>query len=365
MDGSDDIVVCLGACAMDMIFTVARLPDADEMVFAEGEVGSFAGGSTANIAAGIGRLGYRSRFVGRVGSDDNGRRLRRAFEADGVAVRWLREIERGRTAQTMIAVDRTGQRVIYSLGGEAILQEPDEFPNEAMENAKVLYIGEVLPDVAIRAIQVAKTHGAIVIYGPGGGISWMDNATLNSLIKLCDYVVLSRGELGAVTSCSSHTEGARRLLESGVGNVVVTLGSEGSECHSRVRDSSRCGDHDGCDYCNNDGNYDRNNDRNEDRNDDRHDDSNDDGNDVAGGYGDCRHRVFRAEAFNVPDVIDTTGAGDSFASGFITGLLKGMDIAECLVRGNACAALAIQKVGAREAMPTKEALEEFLRNAKL
>ena len=324
MDGADGVVVCLGACAMDMIFTVERLPDADEMVFAEGEVGFFAGGSTANIAAGIGRLGYRSRFVGRVGSDDNGRKLRHAFEADGVDVRWLREIEGGRTAQTIIAVDRTGQRVIYSLGGEAILQNPDEFEDEIMENAKVLYIGEVLPDVAIRAIQVAKTHDAIVIYGPGGGISWMDNETLNSLIKLCDYVVLSRGELAAVTSCSSHTEGARRLLESGVGNVVVTLGSDGSECYSRGRDSCRCGDHDSDDYCSNE-----------------------------------------AYAFCVPDVVDTTGAGDSFASGFITGLLTDMDIAECLVRGNACAALAIQKVGAREAMPTKEALEEFLSNAKL
>jgi sugar/nucleoside kinase (ribokinase family) len=301
---------------MDMMFTVDRLPEPDEMVFAEGEVGFFPGGSTANIAAGIGRLGYPSRFVGRTGDDENGSRLRQAFESDRVDVRWLFEIKGGRTAQTIIAVDRAGQRVIYSLGGEAILQKPCEFPDEAMKNAKVLYIGEVLPDVALEAIRVARSHGAIVIYGPGGGISWMDKATLNRLIRTCDYVVLSRGELSSVTSCRSHTEGAGRLLECGVGNVVVTLGSEGSECHSRGRDS-------------------------------------------------CRHKVFRARAFNVPDVIDTTGAGDSFASGFITGLLEGMDMARCLVRGNACAALAIRKVGAREAMPTGEELKEFLRNVEL
>ncbi len=316
VDRVDGVVVCLGACAMDMMFTVDRLPEPDEMVFAEGEVGFFPGGSTANIAAGIGRLGYPSRFVGRTGDDENGRRLRQAFESDRVDVRWLSEIKGGRTAQTIIAVDRTGQRVIYSLGGEAILQKPCEFPDEAMENAKVLYIGEVLPDVAFEAIRVARRHGAVVIYGPGGGISWMDKATLTGLIKLCDYVVLSRGELSSVTSCRSHTEGASRLLECGVGNVVVTLGSEGSECHSPGRDS-------------------------------------------------CRHKVFRARAFNVPDVIDTTGAGDSFASGFITGLLEGMDMAKCLVRGNACAALAIRKVGAREAMPTGEELKESLKNVEL
>ncbi len=333
VDGLDGVVVCLGACAIDMMFTVDRLPEPDEMVFAEGEVGFFAGGSTANIAAGIGRLGYPSRFVGRTGDDENGRKLRQAFESDGVDVRWLSEIKGGRTAQTIIAVDRAGERVIYSLGGEAILQEPHEFTGAIMENAKILYIGEVLPDVALEAIRVARAHGAIVIYGPGGGISWMDKATLNRLIKSCDYVVLSRGELSSVTSCRSHTEGASCLLEWGVGNVVVTLGSEGSECHSRGNivttpgpEGSEC---------------------------------------HSRGRDSCRHRVFRASAFCVPDVIDTTGAGDSFASGFITGLLEGMDMAECLVRGNACAALAIRKVGAREAMPTGEELKEFLRNVEL
>ena len=42
-------VVCLGACAMDLIIRVPRLPEADEMVFAEGEPGLFPGGSTADF----------------------------------------------------------------------------------------------------------------------------------------------------------------------------------------------------------------------------------------------------------------------------------------------------------------------------
>lgn len=322
MGQTDRAVVCLGAAAVDMMFTVDKLPEADEMVFAKGEPGFFAGGSTANIAAGIGRLGCKSRFVGRVGKDENGRRLRRAFEADGVDARWLAEIEGGRTAQTIIAVDQSGDRVIYSLGGEAILLEPDEFDDAAMEDAQVLYMGEVFPHVADRAIRAARSCGATVVYGPGGGISWMDGETLGRLLRSCDYVLLSRGELGAVTSCSTPAEGAERLLESGVRNVVVTLGPDGSECHFRVGD-------------------------------------------VNGGAHCQRNRkAVRVEAFRIAEAVDTTGAGDSFAAGFITGLLEEMDLAECLLRGNACAALAIQKIGAREAMPTARELEEFLQNAK-
>lgn len=321
MGRRDSVVVCLGAAAMDMIFSVDSFPTADEMVFAKGEPGFFAGGSTANIAAGIGRLGYQSKFVGRVGNDDNGRRLRRAFEVDGVDARWLAEIEGGRTAQTIIAVDQNGDRIIYSLGGEAILQEPDEFDDAAMDGAQILYMGEVLPEVAGRAIEVARSRKATVIYGPGGGISWIDNATLRQLLCSCDYVLLSRGELGEVSSCASHAEGARRLIEWGVPNVVVTLGPDGSECYSRA-DGGCCNDSDASDY-----------------------------------------QVYRAEAFDIPEVVDTTGAGDSFASGFTTGLLEGMDLADCLMRGNACAALAIQKAGAREAMPTRRELEAFLQHA--
>lgn len=308
--GSDGVVVCLGAGAMDMIFTVDKLPQPDEMVFAVGEIGFFPGGSTANIAAGIGRLGYSSRFVGRTGDDDNGRRLRLAFQSDGVDIRWLYEIKGGRTAQTIIAVDRRGERIIFSLGGEALLQEPYEFTDDIMEDAKILYIGEVLPDVGFEAIRVARDHDATVIYGPGGGLSWMDKATIMKLIKSSDYVLLSRRELISLTSCECPNEGARQLLESGVTNVVVTLGSEGSAYYSR----------DGL--------------------------------------------ISHASAFHVPNVVDTTGAGDSFAAGFMTGLLEGMDIADCLVRGNACAALAIRKVGAREAIPTAEELEVFLKNVK-
>ena len=53
-------------------------------------------------------------------------------------------------------------------------------------------------------------------------------------------------------------------------------------------------------------------------------------------------------------------AAGYFAAGFLSGLLMGLPPPRCLVRGNACAALAIGKVGAREAMPTLRQLEAFL-----
>ncbi|OPZ49499.1 MAG: 5-dehydro-2-deoxygluconokinase [Firmicutes bacterium ADurb.BinA052] len=302
-------VVCLGACAMDLIIRVPRLPEADEMVFADGEPGMFPGGSTANIAAGIARIGVASRFVGKVGDDGNGRALREAFVKDGVDVRWLVADPAGRTAQTVIAVDPSGSRVIYSLGGTALLESADEFAADILDGAAALYVGEAFFDVARRAMQEARNLGAQVVYGPGGMASWIGMENLAELMRLADFVLASRAELRAMTGRDEPDAGAQLLLEWGVPGVVATLGEQGAACYSR-RPEQNAG-------------------------------------------------PAWAPSFSV-DVVDTTGAGDAFASGFISSLVEGRPTAECLSRGNACAAMAIGRVGAREAVPTREELEMFL-----
>ncbi len=59
-------------------------------------------------------------------------------------------------------------------------------------------------------------------------------------------------------------------------------------------------------------------------------------------------------------VVDTTGAGDSFNAGFISGFLKGKTITECLSYGNACGALSVTAYGGNTAFPTEERLIEFM-----
>jgi len=294
---------------MDLVIRVPRLPEADEMVFAQGEPGLFPGGSTANIAAGIARIGVGSRFVGKVGDDANGRALRESFRKDGVDVRWLMADTAGRTAQTVIAVDPSGSRVIYSLGGTALLESAEELTGDILDCAAALYVGEAFPEVARKAMQQARSVGAQVVYGPGPAASWIDMENLTELMRLADFVVVSRAELRAMTGRDEPDAGARLLLERGVPSVVATLGEQGAACYSRRPEHVA---------------------------------------DMAW-----------VPSFSV-DVVDTTGAGDAFAAGFISSLVEGRPTAECLRRGNACAAMAIGRVGAREALPTREELEVFL-----
>lgn len=312
-------VVCLGACAVDLMLTVPRFPAPDEMVFALDEPCSLPGGSTGNIAAGLARLGVPSRFVGKVGPDDNGRLLKEAFEADGVDAGYLVQAAGGRTAQTIIAVDPAGSRVIYSLGGAAVLERPEEFVPEMLEGASVLYVGEAFPEVAARAMGVAKGQGVSVVFGPGGGIVWLGREALDQLMSASDYVLLSRRELqaaagGGAGEGRSDCEAAAELTARGVRRLVVTMGEQGSVFI-----------------------------------------------DAWAAQGGAPVVAATAGPFAV-DAVDTTGAGDAFAAGFISCLVQARPVGECLARGNACAAMAIRKMGARKALPTLAELEQFLRH---
>jgi len=70
-------------------------------------------------------------------------------------------------------------------------------------------------------------------------------------------------------------------------------------------------------------------------------------------------KKLRVPAFKT-EVVDTTGAGDAFAAGFLYGMLKSYDLESCGKLGNFVAARCIAQVGARAGLPKKQEVEEFL-----
>lgn len=307
-------VVTLGAAAIDMVFKVDRLPRPDEMVFAEDGPYLLPGGSTANIAVGLARLGVPSRFVGKVGRDDNGRRLLEAFGQDKVDTSFMLIDGEGRTAETIIAIDRNGARIIFSLGGTAILERPDEFQAEALADAVALYVGEAVPCVGVKAMRAAKDLGALVVYGPGGAFSGLGTSALGEMIALADYLVLSWGEARLLTREDDLDAAVGSLMAAGARRVVVTQGDRGADLFERRMGAPSAT---------------------------------------------MTIAKWHRDALKVP-VADTTGAGDAFTAGFIRGLVTGLDRDACLALGNVCGALAVSKVGAREAMPTWDEVNPYI-----
>jgi ribokinase len=297
-------VVVLGGAAVDWVARVEALPRKDSIVLAR-SCEKFPGGSAANVAVGVARLGYRVGFVGKLGDDENGRLLLQAFEYEKVDTQAL-IVERGRaTATCFIGVDAHGDRIIFALPGASIIENVEELDLAYLRGSRVLYIGPAYAEVATAALAAAREGGSTIFYAPGGDWGADGLAYIRPLLEQVDVFIMSRTEAQALTGLDSPAEAARLLCDMGPPLVIETLGLEGVL--------------------------------------------------VASGTG-----LAQVPAFDVPDVRDTTGAGDAFAAGLIAGFLEGLDWEAAARMGCAVAALKIQHVGARSGLPTREKVASFM-----
>lgn len=302
MDSNLDAVV-LGGAATDWVAEVEALPPRDGLALAH-SYQPFPGGSAANVAVGLARLGVQVGFLGKLGDDENGRRLQRAFETEGVDTAALR-VEPGRpTATCFIALDARGDRMVFSLPGASLLEDPAELDLPYVGQGQVLYIGPAYPAVALAASGAAGTAGALVIYAPSGAWGGEGLTGIRPILKGVDLLLVSQTEALALSGQATPEAALRTLIETGVKVVVETLGAQGVL--------------------------------------------------VCSG-GDTHH----VASFPVAPR-DTTGAGDAFAAGLVAGYLEGRDWLAAAQLGNAVAALKVQQLGSRNGLPSREQVKAFM-----
>ena len=295
-------VVVLGGAAVDWVARVDALPERDSLVLAR-SCERFPGGSAANVAVGLARLGCSVGFVGKMGDDEHGRLLLAAFEQEGVETQGV-IVEPGcPSAACFIAVDERGERMIVALPGAAVIERIEELDLDYVRGARAVYVGPSYPDVAIAAAAAIREDGGTVFCVPGGVHVPLE--ILGAILERTDVLLVSRTEALALAGCASPDEAALALREMGPQVVVETLGAEGAL--------------------------------------------------VASDAG-----LIRVPAFDVPDAQDTTGAGDGFAAGLIAGFLEGLDWEAAARMGCAVAALKIRHVGARSGLPDREQVQSLL-----
>ena len=296
-------IAVLGAAAVDTIVKVEQFPAADEIVFPQ-SIDKYPGGSTANVAVGLKRLGLEASFLGKAGGDTEGFIIKEDFDREGVDTSYLIIEKEASSAQTFIAVNSQGERVIYSLGGTALYERDDEISQMDFSGFDGLYIGEVLENVAPAAVRRARQCGIPIFYSPGGLFCSLGLERIGYLVANCDYLLVNLPELKLLAGKDQKETAVRELLNYGVRNLIVTEGTLGSGFYS----------------------------------------------------GECR---YFADAFKV-QAIDSTGAGDSFTAGFIKGVFSGLTAEQSLKLGNACAACTVTKMGARTAMPRSSEVSKFI-----
>jgi sugar/nucleoside kinase (ribokinase family) len=257
------------------------------------------GGAAANVAAWLGARGAPVALVARAGDDVAGRGAVAALAAAGVDVRVALDPERP-TGTCVVVIGADGERTMLPDRGANLALAAGDLPAELFVDGGHLHLsGYVLlhdgpRPAGLAALERARAAGMTVSVDPASAAPLRAAGVEAVLgwIAGVDVLLPNRDEVTALTGEAEPERAARALAErAGVGEVVVTLGAEGA----LWTDGSR---------------------------------------------------VVRVASVAV-DVVDTTGAGDAFAAGWLAARRDGADAGEALEGACALGARAVGRVGAR------------------
>ncbi len=301
-------VVVLGIFVADLAFKAERMPVIGETLLGKGfAIGP--GGKGSNQAIAAARAGAKTLMITRVGDDTFGAMAKEAWQNDGVDTTQVTIDPDAPTGAAFIFVAPSGDNAIIVESGAAAKIAPADAQAAGPQIAAAkVYVTQFEQPVeaAMEGLRIARRHGVTTVLNPAPALP-VDDA----IYTLCDYVVPNETEAASLTGIDTSTHdgvmrAAQSFLDRGAKNALITLGARGALLFGE-----------------------------------------------AGTY--------RAAAFPVDNVVDTTGAGDAFNGGFAAALAAGRTPLEAVDFAMATAALAIQKPGTAPAMPYKSEIDAFQR----
>ncbi len=309
-------VVGLGALNMDYLYQVERIITDGETVGNEPILSP--GGSAANTIYGLAKLGVNTGFTGVIGDDDEGKILMQDFAGVGVDISQIRVKRGAKTGSTLCISDRHNARSIYVTPGANSLLTMDDLDLSYINQARMLHISSFADDrqFAVLLKLMEKLEPSVRIsFSPGALYATKGPEVLTPILARTHVLFINQNEIRQLTG-QDVTLGAKGCLERGCQIVVVTLG-QGTRwktvmATSYIRDRTN-------EYIVEPGNK------------------------------------------NTISALDTTGAGDAFATGFLYGLLRCKGLKECGQLGHIIAQFSITRVGARPGLPTLNELSQRYR----
>lgn len=271
------------------------------------------GGAESNVAIGVRRLGWRSTWLGRVGTDALGDIVIATLRGQDVVVHATRD----RSPTSLMIKERrlaAMSRVLYyRSNGPGSHLSTDDIDMDLLRKARVLHITGITPALSDRAyatirnaVLTARAADVTVSFDVNYRASLWDSqdaarAVLGDLASLSDLVFAGDDEAQLLGAYGTPQEQAQHLLGLGAKVAIIKLGERGAV----ARSAEEC----------------------------------------------LEAPVFRVE------VADPVGAGDAFVAGFLSGWLGKKSLSSCLETASRCGALVVATSGDWEGLPRPSELE--------
>lgn len=311
--------VAIGRLCIDLNANEIHRPMEETMTFTK-----YVGGSPANITIGMSRLGMKTAFIGKIANDQMGR-----FIAD-----YLR---RNRISTENVVTDTTGavtglafteiksptdcSILMYRDNVADLKLTPSEVKEEVIAQAKVLLIsGTALAqspsrEAVFQALEYGKKHGAVIVfdldYRPYTWKSAEETAVYYNLAaEKCDIIVGTREEFDMMERFEQNPEHSDKVTASkwfdySAKIVIIKHGKAGSIAYTQDGEGHRA-------------------------------------------------KSYPAK------VVKTFGAGDSYAAGFLYGVMQGWTLEKSMEFGSAAACIVISSHSCSDAMPTAEQVHDYI-----
>jgi 5-dehydro-2-deoxygluconokinase len=315
-------LIAVGRLCIDLNANETNRPMEETSTFTK-----YVGGSPANIAIGSARLGQKTGFIGKVSDDQMGRFITNYLKKNNIDISGVTIDRTGAVtglAFTEIKSPTDCSILMYRDNVADLKLHPSEVDEDYIKQAKALLIsGTALAkspsrEAVFLALEYAAKHDVKVFFDLDyRSYTWTDEAETavyyNLAAEKCHVIIGTREEfdmmeklLNVEKSDDHYT--ASRWFSHRAELVVIKHGGAGSITYTKTGESYRSG-------------------------------------------------IFPTK------VLKTFGAGDSYASAFIYGLMSGKDVAEAMKMGSASASIVISRHSCSDAMPTKEELVTYMETA--
>jgi ribokinase len=315
-------VVGIGALNLDHLYEVPQLIEDGGIEVLSSTIQP--GGSAANTIYGLAKLGLRCGFVGVVGDDDAGKALMASFEEVGVDTSGIRAKPGAATGQTICVTAGQGQKAIYIIPGANGLLDSDDIDLPYVSETRYVHLSSFVGEHAF-----SQQTRIVEKLPPKTRVSFALDAVyarrglkaVSGLLGRCALLLANANELRELTG-QGLPAAAHTCLNMGCEVVVVTFGSGRKQAGRQTSASPQ---------------------------------------DIAASIFVARQRIVEhtVPAVKTRDrtLVDTTGAGDAFAVGFLFGLLQGKySLPMCGALGHTAAGFSLTALGARAGLPTGQDL---------
>lgn len=310
-------IACVGILTADCIAkTVDKIPEAGKL----GLINSlklYTGGCALNAAIDLAKLGAKVAIVGMVGNDGFGTFMKGELKKYGVDDRGLKVSDETGSSASVVLINSDGERsFIHTTGANAKFSEAD-VDYEVLRESNIVFVAGTMLMPSFDGEQCAvmlkkcREMGKITVLDS----AWDDTGRWMEVLAPCmpyiDYFIPSVDEARMFAGCDDLDAMADCFFDRGAKHVAIKTGKDG--CYVRETKESK--------------------------------------------------GVHVSSYSNIKPV-DTTGAGDSFCSGFLYGLANGMSMQDAAQLGNAVGAYCITEVGASTGIKPYAEIKKFMEENK-